>query len=118
MAAKRSLYLTDTTLSLMRRIDSCSGRVNEVSDRYAEMLRQETGRIRALFTTHEWQRMADALADWTREQSAAAIVGAIEAKLAQSAITAEHSALQLRVSAMRPADRIILAELLERHRFG
>jgi hypothetical protein len=64
MADKRSVYLSAQALRLVRPLDSLSGRLNQVCDRYAELIRQHGPPIRASFTAAQWGALLDACAAW------------------------------------------------------
>jgi hypothetical protein len=113
MAEKRSVYLSDRALTLPRRVDSLSARLNTVADRYAEALQQETERLRERFHPDTWRALALAVGPWCLQQPAAAIVGALHLE-ARARLPAElGAAAAVAVQALRPADRLLLAELLE-----
>jgi len=57
MATKKGIYFADTAERLLGEISS--GRVNQVLDRYAEILRRE--RVEQLFGEAEWSALRDML---------------------------------------------------------
>lgn len=54
MTEKRSVYLTDQTIGAVRRLDSLSGRINQVSARYAAIMALEGPSMRARFSSSQW----------------------------------------------------------------
>ena len=54
MGEKRSVYLTEQTLGAVRRLDSLSGRINQVAARYAAILALDGPSLRARFNSAQW----------------------------------------------------------------
>jgi hypothetical protein len=116
MAEKRSVYLSDRALSLPRIGESLSGRLNQVADRYAELIRRERDSVRALFTAAEWQILCDACADW-RPDPASVIPGGAALCVADAARDGVNvGALKEKLFELTPARCFVLCELIEEGR--
>jgi hypothetical protein len=61
MANTQSIRLTQNSLNAIRVGDSFGGRVNQIIDRYLEMLSMEHDTVLALFSDAEWAAMAHAV---------------------------------------------------------
>jgi hypothetical protein len=113
MSEKRSVYLSDRALSLPRIGESLSGRLNQVCDRYSELIRRERDSVRALFTAAEWQTLCDACADW-RPDPASVIPGGAALCIADAARDGvDVGALPGKLKALTPAQCFVLCELVE-----
>jgi hypothetical protein len=118
MSEKRSVYLSDRALALPRARDSLSGRLNQVADRYTELIRRERDAVRALFTAAEWQTLCDACADW-RPGPASVVPGGAAlcvADLARAGVDCRSLLGKLLV--MTPAGCFVLQELIEEAQQG
>jgi hypothetical protein len=122
MARKVSVYLSDRALALPRVNDSLSGRLNDVADRYTEILLHEGRTIRERFLPHQWPWLVDALRDW-QPGSAAAIIGSLEREVERRANAPDappdllpRSLVEVAIGELRPVDLILLFELLEADR--
>jgi hypothetical protein len=113
MAEKRSVYLSDRALSLPRIGESLSGRLNQVCDRYSELIRRERDSVRALFTAAEWQTLCDACADW-RPDPASVIPGGAALCIADAARDGvDVGELREKLFRLSPALCFVLCELIE-----
>lgn len=59
----KSVYLTARSMSALRESDSLSGRMNQIADRYLEMVRADGERVRERFLPLEWEALARFVAD-------------------------------------------------------
>jgi len=55
-----SLYLTERTMSAMRGGEGASGRINQIVDRYLQLMKSYQHDLRAEFSDGEWQRLRTA----------------------------------------------------------
>lgn len=61
MSRPKSLYLTPRTMSALRPADALSGRVNQIVDRYLELVAMQSARVRSHFLPSEWAAMVQAV---------------------------------------------------------
>lgn len=101
MAEKRSVYLSTQALSMPRRMDSLSGRINQALDRYACILARDGPRIRSLFTAEQWAHVVDAAKAW-RHMRPDVLPGEVEKTIQRIA-----------GPMLRDCDSIILADIAE-----
>jgi hypothetical protein len=90
-----------------------SGRLNQVADRYTELIRRERDSVRALFTAAEWQTLCDACADWRPDPASVVPGGAAlcVADLARAGV--DCGALAGKLAELSPACCFVLHELIE-----
>jgi hypothetical protein len=114
MSEKRSVYLSDRALALPRARDSLSGRLNQVADRYTELIRRERDALRAQFTAAEWQTLLDACSHATADNPACVIPGSAALFVADHARAgADVGALPGILATLSPALCFVLQELIE-----
>jgi len=68
MAKPKSVYLTDRTMSALRGDEPLSGRLNQIVDRYLQMMTTYQHDLRAEFDDEQWQRVCDAYGKSTGER--------------------------------------------------
>lgn len=122
MAHKQSTYLADGTLAMVRPGDSVSGRINQVFDRYAMILKRDTRDTLRLFTPDEQRAMLAACWGWEMDP-AAAIPGGIAADVGDStpdelglANADEQDALLAKLATLNAGQQMCLAEWIEGER--
>ena len=122
MAQKQSTYLADTTLAMIRPGDSVSGRINQLFERYAEILKRDTRDTLKLFTPEEQRAMLAACWSW-RMEPAAAIPGGIAADVGDSTpdelglgSEAEQDLLLEKLATLTAGQQMCLAEWIEGER--
>lgn len=78
MSRPKSVYLTSRSLSALRSGDALSGRMNQIVDRYLQMVTMESHLVRGQFSDDEWAKMVAAVPSAiTRDLSAVAEVSVL-----------------------------------------
>lgn len=108
----KSVYLTERTMSALRPDDSLSARVNQIVDRYLEMVTRDRERVRGKFTAAEWQSLGNEL----HRHSGAVLTAAQQRVILRS--VEDDRALRLVLDEMSGGDMMVLIELLENDRWG
>lgn len=78
MSRPKSVYLTSRSMSALRSGDALSGRMNQIVDRYLQMVTMESHLVRGQFSDDEWAKMVAAVPSAiTRDLSAVAEVSVL-----------------------------------------
>ena len=116
MATKKGIYFADTAEKLLGDINS--GRVNQVLDRYAEILRRE--RIEKLFTDAQWNALRDMLngtlsepAELIRGSLAMSWEDSIEDGIAEK-WDVDPQSMQQKLAALTYVQEVAIVEAVER----
>lgn len=108
----KSVYLTERSMSALRPDDSLSGRMNQIVDRYLEMVQRDRERVRGKFNAAEWQRLAAEL----HRHTCAPITTTQLRMILRSARSTR--ALRQVIDDMAGGELVVLIELLENERWG
>jgi len=116
MATKKGIYFADAAEKLLGDINS--GRVNQVLDRYAEILRRE--RIEKLFTDAQWNALRDMLngtlsepAELIRGSLAMSWEDSIEDGIAEK-WDVDPQSMQQKLAALTYVQEVAIVEAVER----
>lgn len=116
MATKKGIYFADAAEQLLG--DISSGRVNQVLDRYAEILRRE--RIEKLFTDAQWNALRDMLngtlsepAELIRGSLAMSWEDSIEDGIAEK-WDVDPQSMQQKLAALTYVQEVAIVEAVER----
>lgn len=116
MATKKGIYFADAAEKLLGDINS--GRVNQVLDRYAEILRRE--RIEKLFTDAQWNALRDMLngtlsepAELIRGSLAMSWEDSIEGGIAEK-WDVDPQSMQQKLAALTYVQEVAIVEAVER----
>lgn len=116
MATKKGIYFADAAEKLLGDINS--GRVNQVLDRYAEILRRE--RIEKLFTDAQWNALRDLLngtlsepAELIRGSLAMSWEDSIEDGIAEK-WDVDPQSMQQKLAALTYVQEVAIVEAVER----
>lgn len=112
MAKRQQVYVTPRTFSALRGNEVLSVRINQLVDRWLEVVRAMSPQVRQQFTPDEWRILADGL-DATYEVNRNVAASDMRATIARGASERDAPALAQRVLAMSDCEACVLAELLE-----
>lgn len=115
MPKRVSTYLSDHTLRFIGETPSMSGRLNQIIDRYAEIMRRDTNDLLKRFTDAELFAVRAACHSWFAEPAAAVpggirleVLDADGSELAMS--PAQVTALADKLASLTTAEEITLLE--------
>ncbi len=111
MAKQKTIWVNERTMAALRTGDSFSARVNQVVDRYSEILFLDSENVRSLFTAKEWTTLREVERALAAESSNG--TPAMSVQMAMARALKALPKLAEKVENLTAGDRFVLLELLE-----
>lgn len=109
----KSVHLTERAMSALRPDDSLSARMNQIVDRYLELVARDRDRVRGKFAPVEWAALV-AMGDLSHGQP----ISAAETHAAMLEGVRDPPVLYKLLRDLTGGEAVVLIELLENERWG